>query len=152
MSLRGDRRGIEGLPLQLLIVAVVAGITAPVVYAGLATYDRGQVESRVRGEVLRLTRAAQQYLIAGGGAETLSLDLRGGTFTSVLYVTIGDAVGGPLASTVRYRLSGDTEETILVEKPTVPMAGPDDKPLSLLAGVYDLHLEVLGDRVVVSVA
>ncbi len=151
MVLRGDAAGIEGLPLQLLIVAVVAGITAPVVYAGLATYDRGQVESRVRGEILRLTRAAQQYLIAGGGAETLGLDLEGGTFTSVLYVTVGDVVGGPFASTVRYRLSGDAEETILVDGPSVPMAGPDGKALSLVAGLYRVHLEVLEDRVVVSV-
>ena len=60
MGLPRDEGGIEGLPLQLLIVAIVAGITAPIVYAGLGAYDHGQVASRVEGEVLRLTRAAQQ--------------------------------------------------------------------------------------------
>ena len=90
MGLREDAAGIEGLPLQLLIVVVILGITVPVVYAGLDAYDHGQVRIRVEGEVLRLTRAAQQYAVAGGGAETLEVDLRGGTFASLMYVWIGD--------------------------------------------------------------
>jgi len=39
-----------------------------------------------------------------------------------------------------------------VERPSVPMAGPDGKALSLVAGLYRVHLEVLEDRIVVSVA
>jgi hypothetical protein len=123
MGPSGDVRGIEGFPLQLLIVAIVAAITAPVVYAGLETYDRGQVESRVRGEVLRLTRAAQQYLVAGGGAETLALDFRGGFIVSVQYVWIGDRVGGAYGNAVRYRIGGGSERVVLVENPPVAMAG-----------------------------
>ncbi len=145
-----DRQGMEGVPLQLLIVAIVAGITAPAVYAGLDAYDRGQVESRVRGELLRLTRAAQQYRIAGGGSETLTLDLRSGTFTAMEEVAIGDRAGSPLASTVRYRVGGD-EGTIVVERPSVPMAGPDGGPLVLTAGTVALRLEVCEEGVLVSV-
>lgn len=145
-----DRRGIEGLPLQLLIVAVVAGITAPAVYAGLDVYDRGQVESRVRGELLRLTGAAQQYRIAGGGSETLDLDLRGGYFTAMERVAIGDRAGSPLQSTVRYRIGGD-DRTIVVERPSVPMAGPDGEALALMAGRVSIRLEVREESVVVSV-
>ncbi len=145
-----DRRGVEGLPLQLLIVAIVAGITAPAVYAGLDAYDRGQVESRVRAELLRLTRAAQQYRIAGGGSETLDLDLRGGFFTAMEYAMIGDRAGSPLQSTVRYRVGGD-ERTIVVERPSVPMAGPDGEALSLTAGTASIRLEVLEDTIRVSV-
>ncbi len=145
-----DRRGIEGLPLQILIVAVVAGITAPAVYAGLDSYDRGQLESRVRGELLRLTGAAQQYRIAGGGSETLDLDLSGGYFTAMEGVEIGDRAGGPLQSTVRYSIGGD-ERTIVVERPSVPMAGPDGGALALTAGRVSVRLEVHEDSVVVSV-
>jgi len=150
MGLLRDRRGIEGLPLQLLIVAIVAGITAPMVYAGLDAYDRGQVESRVRGELMRLVRAAQQYRIAGGGSETLELDLRGGYFVPVERVLIGDEAGGPFQSAIRYRVGGD-ERAILAERPSVSMAGPDGKALSLVAGAYAIRLEVLEDRVVVGV-
>src|SRR3989304_2070275 len=106
MGLHGDAAGIEGLPLQLLIVAIVMGITVPVVYAGLDAYDHGQVARRVEGEVLRLAHAAQQYAVAGGGAETLELDFRGGSFTSVLYVWIGDRPGGAFPNVRRYRLEG----------------------------------------------
>jgi len=151
MRLRGDAAGIEGLPLQLMIVAVVAGLTAPVVYAGLDAYDPGQLETRVRGEVLRLTRAAQQYAIAGGGAETLALDFRGGLFTSIEYVAIGDRPGGPLANVVRYRIGGQGERIVLVDRPAVALVGPDNRTLALGAGLYAIHLEVRDDRVVVSV-
>jgi len=135
----------------LLIVVIVAGITAPVVYAGLDAYDHGQVDTRVRGEVLRLTRAAQQYAVAGGGAETLTLDLRGGLFVSVLYVHVGDRPGGPLANVVRYRIGGEDERVVLVERPTVFLAGPDNRTLVLGAGLYAIHLEVVDNRVVVKV-
>ena len=145
-----DRRGIEGLPLQLMIVAIVAGITAPVVYAGLDAYDRGQVESRVRGELTRLARAAQQYRLAGGGAETLHLDLRGGYFVPLEWVVIGDRPGGPFQNIVRYRVGGDNR-AIVVERPPVSMAGPDGAALSLVAGEVSVHIEVLEDRVVLSV-
>ena len=151
MGLPRDEGGIEGLPLQLLIVAIVAGITAPLVYAGLDAYDRGEVARRVEGEVLRLTRAAQQYAVAGGGGETFVLDFHNGLFVSVLYVWIGDGAGGPFANVVRYRIAGEGERAVLVERPAVSMAGPDVKTLALAAGRYELHLEVLGDSVVVSV-
>ncbi len=145
-----DRRGIEGLPLQLLIVAVVAGITAPAVYAGLDAYDRGQVDSRVRGELLRLTRAAQQYVLAGGGSETLRLDLRGGFLTPVDGVVIGDRADGPRRSVVGYRIDGD-ERLIVVEHPAVSMAGPDGAALTLAAGPVALHVEAIGDTIAVRV-
>src|SRR3989449_10815561 len=151
MGVHADAGGIEGLPLQLLIVVIVAGITAPVVYAGLDAYDRGQVDTRVQGEVLRLTRAAQQYAIAGGGAETLTLDFRGGLFVSVTYVWIGDRPGGSFANVVRYRISGEGERVVLVERPAVSLAGPDNRTLALGPGTYEIHLEVLHDSVVVSV-
>jgi len=152
MSMRSDGAGIEGLPLQLLIVAIVMGITVPVVYAGLDAYDHGQVQRRIEGELLRLTHAAQQYSIAGGGAETLALDLRGGSFTSLEYVWIGDTPGGPFANVVRYRISGEGERAIVVDRPTVSMSGPDGTTLVLGAGTIEIHLEVLDDSVVVSVA
>ncbi len=152
MGLRGDAAAIEGLPLQLVIVAIVAGITAPAVYAGLDAYDHGQVTVRVHGEVLRLTRAAQQYAIAGGGSETLELDFRGGLMASVLYVEIGDRPGGPLGNVVRYRIGGEGERVVLVDRPAVSMTGPQNRTLELGAGLYEIHLEVLDDRVVVSVA
>lgn len=151
MGLRSDGAGIEGLPLQLLIVAIVAGITAPVVYAGLDAYDRGQVGSRIQGEVLRLTRAAQQYAVAGGGAETITLDFRGGLFVSVQYVRIGDQAGGTFANVVRYRVGGEGERIVLVERPAVSMSGPDGQTLTLGAATYAIHLEVLDDSVVLTV-
>ena len=110
MRLRGDAAGIEGLPLQLMIVAVVAGLTAPGVYAGLD-----------------------------------------GLFTSIEYVAIGDRPGGPLANVVRYRIGGQGERVVLVDRPAVALVGPDNRTLALGAGLYAIHLEVRDDRVVVSV-
>jgi len=152
MALHRDAAGIEGMPLQLLIVAIVAGITVPVVYAGLDAYDRGQVETRVRGEAFRLMRVAQQYSVAGGGAETLQVDLRGGAFVPLLYLRIGDHGGGPYANVVRYRIGGEDERFVLAEHPTVLMAGTDGETLALGPGTYAIHLEVVDDRVVVSVS
>src|SRR5438445_12144161 len=100
MGLSRDQGGIEGLPLQLLIVAIVAGITAPLVYAGLDAYDRGEVARRVEGEVLRPTRAAQQYAVAGGGGEASVLEYHIGLSLSAPYRWRGGGAGAPCASLV----------------------------------------------------
>src|SRR5437899_10405324 len=117
MGLSLDQGGIEGLPLQLMIAVSVAGITAPLVYAGLDAYDRGEVARRVEGEVLRLTRAAQQYAVAGGGGETFVLDFHNGLFVSVLYVWIGDGAGGPFANVAPDRTGGGGDRAGLVAAP-----------------------------------
>src|SRR5438309_1199333 len=182
--IRRDERGaIEGMPLQLMIAVIVAGIALAIILGWvlsiqtpnaigrvdgtpepvniqgdplaqaatktvtitLRAYDRKRVASRVEGEVLRLTRAAQQYAVAGGGAETLTLDFRGGLFASVEYVWIGDRPGGSFANVVRYRISGEGERVVLVERPAVSLAGPDNRTLALRPGAYEIHMEVLHD-------
>ena len=148
--MRGDDRGLEGLPLQLLIVMIVVGFTVPAVYAGLASSERGQLDLRVRAAVQRVVAAAQAFYLAGGGSDVVEVDLSGLLTVSVDYVVFGGPGGN--ASLVRYRLTGEPERFVLAEHPSVPMAARDGGPLALGSGRYRVLVEAAaGDFVRLSV-
>jgi hypothetical protein len=135
-----DDAGIEGFPFRLLIVSVVVALTAPAVFGGLSAYDRAQVDARVRASVDRVVVAARQFYAAGGGGDRIDLDLRGGPTARVEYVLFGDVLGGPLAATVRYKLTDAPEFLYATD---VPMTSDGDGPLRLGPGVHVVFLEVV---------
>lgn len=137
-----DAEGVEGLPLRLLVAAIVAGLTIPTVVAGLTAYEAQQVELRTVQELDAVVRVAQQLYMSGDGAQDVRVDLAGGVTVRVEYAAIGDAPGGPLAPSVRFKLSGQPEVFLLADPP-VPMAG-EDGPLSLGPGRHVVRVEYGG--------
>lgn len=124
--------GIEGLPFQLLVSAVVVSLTVPTVFAGLSAYEVQQVSARAAAAVEAVVRVAQRFHLSGGGAQDVRVDLAGGLTARVESVAIGDVPDGAWAASARIRVSGRSE-IVLVASPLVPMAGPDG-PLVLGPG------------------
>ncbi len=120
---------MDGLPLRLLISAVVAGLTVPAILGGLGPLEADQASVRAQREIDRIVRSAQDFYLSGGGSEDLRIDLSGGFMARVESVRIGDAPGGPFAGTASYRVTGQAE-AYLVLRPAVPLAG-SDAPLVL---------------------
>lgn len=136
-----DEKGIEGLPFKILITAIVIGLATPAVLGGLSIFDRSQVYERILGTLLNFAEVAKQYYAAGGGSEALDLDLRGGLWTRVEFVIMGDVLGGSTANVITFKLSGEEKQFLLIEKPRVPIS-TGDGPLTLSEGLYSLRVEV----------
>jgi type II secretory pathway pseudopilin PulG len=130
------------LPLRLLVSAIVVGVTAPAVVSGLSAVETAQASERAAAAVDALVRAAQDFYLAGGGAQAIPVDLGGGVTVRVESVTIGDAPGGPRATTAAYTLSGQPP-VFLRTDPPVPMAG-DAGPLRLGAGAHVVRVSFEG--------
>lgn len=141
--LRGDERAVLGMPFRLLISLVSFALVAPIVQSGWTSVDYVQTERRIQGEIAKVLLAAQRYLQAGFGGETLEVAIGGGTFTHVEYVIFGDAPGGPYSRAVRYRLSGGQEEIMTVRNPSVPLVSRDGTSLLLVEGNHSILLECL---------
>lgn len=131
------------LPLRLFVSSVVVGLTAPAVLSGLAAVEAAQASERAAAAVDALVRAAQDFYLAGGGAQAIRVDLGGGVTVHVESVTVGDAPGGPLATTATYTLSGQLPVFLLTDPP-VPMAG-DAGPLRLGPGPHVVRVAYEGE-------
>ena len=143
-----EEDGLEGLPLQLIIVTIL--ITATVVPSLLLfeAYDRNNAETKILNELGFLAVRIQQVYLGGvGNAQTIEIELDGGFFSEVERVEIGDKPGG-LWMTIRYKLSERSEKIISTENPVVPMGveeGDLMKSLVLSEGHHRLRLVARDD-------
>ncbi|HYS71517.1 MAG TPA: hypothetical protein VEM95_03750 [Thermoplasmata archaeon] len=131
------------LPLRLLIGAVVVGLTVPTILSGLNAYEVQQVSLQAARAVDAIVRAAQDFYLAGGGAETIPVDLGGGVSVRVEYVSLGDGPDGPRATTATYKLTGQ-QAVFLLTDPPVPMSGGEG-PLGLGPGRHVVRVAYAGD-------
>lgn len=137
-----DRSGLEGLPLKLTIVAITLAISSPIIYGGLATYERSKVEAQLRGEASAIADMAKLVYTGGpGNAQQLKVRLTGGMTAHADYILVGDLEGGNFTSCIRYKAKGSPEQTLLVSRPNVPMRSPDNLALKLVEGNYDIMVE-----------
>jgi hypothetical protein len=142
---RFDSAGLEGLPLKLVIVAVIVGISTPIVYSGLHTYEKGKLDVQLRAEVGALADIARLVFSGGpGNAQIIEVDLSGGATSHVDYVLVGDVEGGAYQCCIRYRVKGSPEQSYLVEGPNVPLMSSAGAALKLLEGRHNVNLECKG--------
>lgn len=149
MLLKSDSRGsIESLPLTLIIISIIIAITIPLVWTGLSNYSKIQTENNIKAEIEHIaTTAKQVYAGANGTSLKIDVNFAGGFFSSVEYVKIGDNVSDTRSSTIRYKLSGESEKTYVIQNPNIPLTSTKNQVLELGSGRYTLILEriVLGD-------
>jgi hypothetical protein len=139
-----DKKGVEGIPLKLIIVLLIMAITIPITWRGLETYDRAQTENNLRSELEFLsTNIKQVYLSGVGNAKEVEVDFDNGIMTKIDWIEIGDSVSG-LWSTIRYKLGFKGREFIIIKDPNVPLGNLSDGdigPLILGAGKQKIRLE-----------
>ena len=139
-----DERGVEGIPLKLIIVMVILAITIPVTWKGLESYDRSQTENNLRSEIEFLsTHIKQIYLNGIGNAQDVEVDFKDGMMTKIEWVKLGDSIEG-IWSAIRYKLSHKSDDLFLIKNPNIPVGNVSQGeigPLSLGAGRQTIHLE-----------
>lgn len=141
MTLKTDDDGLESLPLRLMIVAVVAGLSiAPAAGALQALEDRSFLH-RCEIQLETLVSASQAVLMEGLGAKrTVDLDLISDGGLRVTLVEIGDEWGGPYMASVAFELSSGRRLIRTAVEPPVWLASDGLRQLATDSNVFSLAL------------
>jgi hypothetical protein len=140
--LSSDEKAIEGMPLKLLIVALVMGITIPSILAMWANVEKVQTENHLMSEMDYLKiRISQVYMSGLGNAITVELHLKSGLMTSIEYVLVGGGLETHWKSTIRWKLAGEEENLVLLDN-GIPVCGGNGEAFELHEGHSSLYLKV----------
>ncbi len=136
-KLSENQKGLEGLPLQMLIIAIVLSIGLPVVYSSLKYYDTQRVMQQMESKAIFIGEKARQLQIHGeGNSDVLSFRLKDGIFRNIKYLELANE---SIRSQLKWKISGDLGGKRLIEN-NVPLVA-DDEPLRLGEGRHKLRLE-----------
>jgi len=140
-----DSRGLEGMPLRLLISAVILAIIVPTAWAGLSSYTHTKAEADMQGQLDLLTAAIHQVYFGGpGNMRNVEVRADGGAGASLEYLRLGDALpSGGDRYLVRFKFDGRPERVHIVTDPSVMMTSPSNSPLELGPGHHTLRIECL---------
>ncbi len=141
MSLKGDRDGLESLPLKLMIVALVATMSVVPASQALESFKNRDFVARAQLELESIISAAQTLTIEGpGSVRTLHLDFRGDGSMAFDRLSIGDGRGGPNISSVVLRMTGGGILASTADEPAVWMTSTSMTSLTVDSPRCDLRL------------
>lgn len=63
----GDKRGVEGMPLKLVIVAILIALTAPSIYGSLGNFQKATSTNILRNQAEEVALIAQELVKSGVG-------------------------------------------------------------------------------------
>ncbi len=87
--LENDDSALEGLPLQLLIIALVLSIGLPVVYSSIRYHDTQRVLQDLEEKAIFIEEKSRQiYLHGEGNSDVLTLKLEDGIFQQIKFMEI----------------------------------------------------------------
>jgi len=154
MAIRDDCRAVESLPLRLMIVAVVVGLSVLPAAEALDTFRNRDLIRRAALELDEIMAVAQLMAIQGpGNVRTLAVDLRGDGSLRFDTLSIGDSEDGPNLSSAVLRFKNGAALSRSALEPPVWLRSDSGSALTVDSPVFELRLEsVLEERVLSIVA
>lgn len=148
MAIRDDCRAVESLPLRLMIVAVVVGLSVLPAADALDTFRNRDLVRRAASELEELVAVAQVMAIQGpGNVRTLTVDLRGDGSLRFDQLVIGDSSGGPNMSSAVLRFANGAVMSRSALEPAVWLRSGSGEGLTVDSPIIQLRLEsVLENR------
>jgi len=132
-----DEQGLEGLPLQMLIIALVLSIGLPVVYSSIRYHDTQRVLKDLEEKAFFISEKARQiYLHGEGNSDVLDLQLENGMFREIEFLEITNAT---YKNQIQWRLRGGDGGRHFV-RDDLPLIS-EETPLRLRRGEHRLSLE-----------
>ncbi len=130
----GDWRGLEEMPMKLLVIMVAVGFIVPAAYHGMSVNAQNQTKNDLQEAMDELVTAIR-FVYGQGTLETreVTLDLGASRFSDLGPIIIGDRIGehpGMNQSTISYKY-GSAWEHIVVTDPNIPITSPDNSALTL---------------------
>jgi hypothetical protein len=123
MTIAADRNAVEALPLRLLIVAVVAGLSVVPAASALQTLQDRSFVDRCVVQLEKIIHTAQVVAVEGlGSKRTLDIDLRSEGALRMTELVIGGPWMEPAMSSVVLELSSGRRLLSSAEEPFVWLA------------------------------
>ncbi len=147
MSLGRDTRGLESLPLKLIIVAVVATMSiVPAADALNSLRDKDFIR-RAEAQLDELVWTAEVVSMEGpGSSRKVSLDFGSDGRLAFDRLTLGDHRDGPNSTAVVLTLSTGASLVRIADMPLAPMGGPDGEAVVLCSTSATLVLQCVADE------
>ena len=119
-----DRRGIEGFPLQLLIIFIVIAIVIPLTWNYLTIYSEQQTQDSIEIQLEGLEAAVREvYSMGPGNSRVVELNIKGSLACDIDYVRIGGTPSNVWSdlSSFRYKLQDSPEQYFMITDPNIAM-------------------------------
>ncbi len=119
-----DRRGMEGFPLNLLIMFIVVAMVVPISWNYLEVYSTRQTQQTIDTQLSYLESAVREvYSMGPGNSRVVELELSGGVASSMEYMRIGGSPNDVWSnlSSFRYRINGGLEQYFMITDPNIAM-------------------------------
>lgn len=144
MQLRNDARGLESLPMRLMVVAVVAALSVLPAANALDNLRERDFVTRLGLAADTVAASAQALSMQGpGAARTLTLDLSSEGGLRMTRMVIGDVPGGPSSCAVVLELSSGARIVRLAEDPPAFMTSADSQRLEVVSDRPSLKMHVI---------
>ncbi len=141
-KLNSDRRGLEGLPLQLLVISMVLAIGLPAVYSSVEYYDTQSVIQNVESQAEFIGEKAKQLNAYGtGNSDVLAIELGDGLIRSIRFLEVGNQ---SFRNLIRWEISGGNRGMLLLEDDIKLIS---EEPIKLGSGSHRLKLECRFDEI-----
>lgn len=148
---RWDRRGVEGLPLKLMLVSLMVSLALPAVLGSLAHYEGSAARASMRTSAEELAAAASEVLVAGeGNVRTVTVEFSPAASRGNGLLEIGGPLNGSTSLGVRCVYGGAVFHTVYMSDPPVRLAASSGT-LSVGPGPTEITLSCVrsGERLVV---
>ncbi|MDD1756122.1 MAG: hypothetical protein LUQ39_04730 [Methanomassiliicoccales archaeon] len=150
MSLR-DKRGLEGLPLKLLITVMILALSIQPLYASLSYLGYGQELGRAVQEAEAIKEAAvSAYLGGPGNIRKVSISMNDGPGS--FSIRLGGAEGEGTSKTIDILYYGNLAATVTLEGQSLSIISMEGQSL-IVEGKQELRLtccqRAMGDIVLV---
>ena len=144
--MRLDRRGIEGMPLKLLLTSLLISLTLPTVLGALQDYDRTLKVEELKVAVQKIRSAALSAYLAGpGNVRTVPIDLDIGGKVGQASITLGGRPGTSDSTVIRYFLQGSEMGSVFLLEPKVSIVPVGGELLKIDGSITSLRLECVCD-------
>ena len=136
--LNKDNKAVEGIPLKLIIGALILAIALPLIWAGFENYDRTQKENDLRNEIeFVITTIKFVYTSGENNSQLIDVNFKSGFTAKVEKVEIGDGY----VDIWRFPPGGGPSEKVHHEPATITRRD------RLIDDRYTLSVEVEGEQI-----
>lgn len=139
--LRRDRQGLEGLPLKLLIVALLISISFPCVWETLAYYDNVVIFQETTREVEEINDAAVSAYMAGPeNVRLVKIRIRESLTGESPVIELGGQIDSPEVMLIAIIWRDVPSMTFFLRDPAFSLITADGHRLTIGPGETDLRL------------
>jgi len=138
-----NKRGIEGLPLKLMLISLMVSLALPAVIGSLDSYEASVAKASMRTSAEELAAAATEVLVAGeGNVRTVAVEISSSASRGDGRIEVGGATGISFSLGVRCVYNGAVFHTEYMSDPPVHLIAPGGE-ISIGPGITEVTLSCI---------